>query len=469
MTILLRVIPLFCLLLVGCTTYSTKNLLYETSLQEGNFKKALHTVDHNRFLKRGPNKLLFLFEKAKAAHLLGDYKASNELFNEADLMIESPKSDITGAVLGTLVNPEMQAYRGEDFEKVAVHYYKSLNYIFMNQYDEALVEAKRINLQLQRINDKYAPDRKNRYTTDAFALNLTGLLYEATGNVNDAFISYRNAVDLYLKDGGSYFGVDIPQQLKLDLLRTAHLMGFEDVKLRYQDSLKINYQPQPKPAGGELIVFWENGMVPYKDQTYIAFTLLPGKNDGMVTIANEELGLNFGLPLDSTPNNGGKLSDLEIFNVAFPKYMERTPMFGQAMLQTPDSTQQFGFELAENYSAIAFKTLKDRMLREIGKTALRLAVKKIEEHAIRKENEGLGALAGFINAMTEHADTRNWQSLPNQIHYTRIPLQKGSNQFSFSAQGANGEIMTEEITVEGTGGLQFRNVVTLKSQPRFTY
>mgnify|MGYP000754481450 CR=1 FL=1 len=63
-----------------------------------------------------------------------------------------------------------------DFEKVTIHYYKALNYIFLNKLDEALVEAKRINLQLQQLNDKYPAGQKNRYTSDGFSLNIQGFL-----------------------------------------------------------------------------------------------------------------------------------------------------------------------------------------------------------------------------------------------------------------------------------------------------
>ena len=173
--------------------------------------------------------------------------------NKADAFIEENKLYLGGKVLGVLLNPEMETYTGEDFEKVTIHYYKALNYMFLNKLDEALVEAKRINLQLQEINDKYPEGKKNRYTSDGFALNMQGFLYEATGDVNNAFISYRNAVNLYLENNGSFFGTPLPDQLKKDVLRTAASLGFLNELERYQKLLDTTYVLKKENKNGELI------------------------------------------------------------------------------------------------------------------------------------------------------------------------------------------------------------------------
>jgi hypothetical protein len=59
---------------------------------------------------------------------------------------------------------------------------------------------------------------------------------------------------------------------------------------------------------------------------------------------------------------------------------------------------------------------------------LRAALKKASEQQLRKENEGLGTLLGMVNAITEKADTRNWQTIPHSIYYTRVPLPTGENE-----------------------------------------
>lgn len=423
----------------SCATYNELSAKYQHEVLNGEFDVAMKSIDNNKFLNKNRNELLYCLEKGKIAYLKGDYKLSNELFNKADLLIEDHKVNKVGAVLGVLANPEKTTYKSEDFEKVAIHYYKAMNYIFLNLYDDALVEAKRINLQLQEINDSYPAGKKNRYTTDAFTLTLQGLLYETTGNVNDAFISYRNAVELYEQNEGSYFGVNIPTQLKKDLINTAHQLGFRDEELRYSELFNLKYEAKSTDFKGEVIVFWENGLVPYKSQTYFTFTALPGNNNGFVNIQNEELGLNFPVPT-SNNSNSGKFSDISVFNIAFPKYEDRIPYFtsGKVVLNN-NVSKDYRLELIEDYKTIAFQTLKDRTVREIGKIALRVAAKKISENIVRNQNENLGAVLGILNALNEKTDTRNWQTLPNKIYYTRIPLNKEDNILKVEVKTNNGE------------------------------
>ncbi|MCL5127732.1 COG3014 family protein [Algibacter sp. L4_22] len=450
------------LCLNSCASYNTKSQEFQNDLQQGNTEQALRDIDTNPFLKKKRNSLLYYLEKGKIAYLNNNYELSNSFLNKADAFIEENKKALSSNVLGVVVNPEKETYMGEDFEKIAIHYYKALNYIFLDKQDDALVEAKRINLQLQEINDKYPAGKKNRYTSDAFALNLQGLLYEASGDINNAFISYRNAVDLYLDNKGSFFGTPLPEQLKKDILRTAASLGFTNELHRYESIFETTYIANNTNTESELILFWENGLVPFKEQSYYNFTILPGNRDGIVSIHNEELNLTLPIPISTSYGQKGSFSDLDIFNVAFPKYVERKPYFSSATI-LKDANPSINFQLVENYDVIAFETLKDRTLREIGKVAIRLGTKKISEYYLKDKNADLGALLGVFNALSEHADTRNWQSLPQSIYYARIPLNKGDNTISVSLKTANGIQKEEKTQVKGKKGIQFKKITTLQS------
>ena len=65
---------------------------------------------------------------------------------------------------------------------------------------------------------------------------------------------------------------------------------------------------------------------------------------------------------------------------------------------------------------------------EFSKSILRVALKKFSEHQMRQENENGAALLSIVNAITEKADTRGWQTLPHSIYYGRIPLKQGENK-----------------------------------------
>ncbi len=428
-------------LLVSCATYHDLSVKYQQQLQHNNFDGASKQIERNKYLQKKNNKLLYFLEKGKLAHLQKDYVTSNSFFNKADALIGYQKKNIARQALGVLLNPEKENYKSEDFEKVSIHYYKALNYIFLSEYDEALVEAKRINLDLQKINDKYAAGKKNRYSSDAFALNLQGLLYELLGDINNAFIAYRNAVELYQKNRGSYFGVTIPKQLQQDVVNMAHLLGFYDLEKTYSQQFGIRYDDR-FVKNKNVVVFWENGLVPYKSQTYFTFTAMPGDRHGVVYYTNEELGFSLPIP---TKRRGTNFSDLEVINVAFPKYESRFSYYKNAWIELQN--KQYNFELIEDYNTIAKQTLKDRTLREIGKTVARLATKKIAEASLSNQNENLGALLGLFNAFTEKTDTRNWQTLPNQIYYTRIPVLGNSEKIKIKTSDRNGNVTEKELDV----------------------
>lgn len=107
-------------------------------------------------------------------------------------------------------------------------------------------------------------------------------------------------------------------------------------------------------------------------------------------------------------------------------------------------------------TGIAFQIERDNYLKELGKNLLRLTLKKISEMAVAEKNEYAGLALGIANVATEKADTRNWQSLPSQISYLRIPLEKGTNTIDITTN--TGEKFS--FVIEGRGGTIFRNVVT---------
>ena len=102
-------------------------------------------------------------------------------------------------------------------------------------------------------------------------------------------------------------------------------------------------------------------------------------------------------------------------------------------------------------------------MREIGKVAIRLGTKKISEYLLKDKNKDLGAALGIFNALTERADTRNWQSLPNRIYYIRIPLKKGENSISISLRTIKESPKEKTIKIEGRKGIQFKRITTLRS------
>ncbi len=451
------------LFVAGCATYYERNMKYHQQLQSNDYLKAEHTLDHIKMLKRSRNELLLLLEKGKLAHLRGEYQISNDFFNKADYLIEDFDKKITDHLIKYTVNPQLQSYESEDFEKIFIHFYKSLNYQYLGKTESALVEVRRMNIKLHELNDKYKKV-KNKYTDDAFAHNLMGMLYEHSGDINNAFIAYRNAYKVYSKqnENSVYKHVTVPKQLKKDLLRTASELGFyNDVRLYEKE---FDMKAPEKSNSKELIVFWENGLCPTKSEWSINFTPLPG-HDGTVIFENDEFDISIPFPTRKYKD----FKDLKFLRVAFPKYVDRNAHYQSASVSV--NNQKYELELAEDLRSIAYRTLKDRFLREMSDALIRLAVKKSSEMAVSDQNEHIGTFVSVVNAITEKADTRHWQTLPEKIYYCRIPVPANTNAIKMTLNGSAYSNKSININIPVSNKrITFHNLHSLESQvPIFNY
>ncbi len=439
-----------CLLAVAvvasCATYRTKNANLYQAIDTGQFEKANQILEKDTKTSNGRNRLLYYLNRGYVSWMLGDYPHSVDFLNTAENTIDDYSKHLGAEALALISNPMVKPYRAEDFEVVMVNCFKAINYMQMYQPDEAMVECRRINLKLNNLNDKYK-NHKNRYQRDAFAHVMMGLLYDSNGDYNNAFIAYRNALEVYEADYEKNFDVGVPRQLKQDILRTAYINGFGEELDFYERKFNMKYTTQKKPQS-ELVFIWMNGFGPFKDEWSINFTVVKGQG-GLVTFANEGLGLTFPFYIGSSSDEA-TFSDLKLVRVAFPKYVERKPTSQSATISL--GGKSYPLELAENINAIAFKTLNDRFMREMASSLLRVAAKQAMEAVTSEKDKNLGAIVGLVNAATEKADTRNWQSLPYNISYTRIPLTAGDNNLSLNVQMIDGKILKHEIPVQAKEG-----------------
>lgn len=428
----------------SCATYYQKNIQFQEEFVSGNFTKANGILDKDSKAAEEKNRLLFFLQKGVVLQSLGLYEESNIYLERAYTFIEDYKRGIGNELGSLLTNPTIKPYVGEDHENVLIHYYKVLNFLLMKDTESALVECRRLNNKINTLNDRYEK-RKNRYKVDAFAQNIMGLCYEAEGEINDAFIAYKNAVNAYENSYAKDFDTPIPLQLKKDVIRLAHLNGFDSEKAQFEKKFGIDYQSSESPQA-ELVLFVHNGLGPIKDEWSLNFFIVRGKG-GAMTFVNEELGLSFPFVLENNEQSTN-LGDLKFVRVAFPKYLTRKPYYRsfKAVL----NGKSFNLESAENINAIAISTLQDRMNRELGRSLLRLAAKQAAEALVKSKNANLGALLSVFDAVSEKADTRNWQTLPYEISYARIPLEIGDNLIDLEMQSPMKSIKkNEKLHFEG--------------------
>ena len=431
-------------LFFGCATYYKQNIAFHNLLETGRLPEAQKYLEKNNKPADGVNRVLYNLNLGTTAYLNQDYQKSIDAFKSADLYHEDFSNQLGYEALALISNPMVKPYRLEYFEAVMIHYYQALNFIALQDYEGALVECRRVNLQLQRINDQFK-NHNNKYARDAFAHNLMGIIYEATGDYNNAFIAYRNAVEVYENDYKMLYGLDVPLQLKKDVIRSAVMTGFLDQVDFFERKFNIKYEPLPAD-NGQLVCFWMNGLGPVKSEWSINF-VNTGYNNGWITLANEETGMSFPFFIgNKSSDEKHALANLRALRIAFPRYTERRPKYSQALLQV--NQQSIPLELAQNVNAIAFQSLNDRMWREIGNSLLRLATKKALEELASSKNQELGAVISLVNAFTEKADTRNWQSLPYAISYGRFALPEGEHGVAILPDGNTANAVDQSITIK---------------------
>lgn len=447
--------------LSGCASFYELNYEFNKSFEQGKIEEAANLLDQNKKAGKSKTRFLYYANQGVVEHLLGNYQESNNWLEQAYIFGEDYHNNYLNFAASYFLNPNLIVYPGEDHEHLMLLYYKALNFLKMEDYESALVECRRLNQRLYELGDKYISESK--YQKDAFVHNLMGIIYDAAGDYNNAFIAYRNSLEIYQNEYSEMFSMSVPDQLKQDLLRTASLAGFPEDFDRYMDEFQIEYDTTV-PSGGNLVFFWHNGLAPVKDEWSINFVAVKG-DGGQIFFQNEEYGLNFPFYYDTNESGNASITDLTGTRVAFPKYVEREPYFTSARIET--GSRAYQLDKAEDINAIAFKTLRERMLEELGKGLLRVALKKTVEKQVRKENETLGFLVGIMNFASEQADTRNWQTIPHSIHYTRIPLKEGENSIELVTEGHRSE-ETQTFTFEGAKGkTQFQSYQSLESKVSF--
>lgn len=431
-----KLVILLVVFFLGCSrpTFYQKTYDFNRSIATNHVEEAEKMILENQDLEQGKIRFLYLVNAGLVEHLKGDFKKSNEYFNRADLFVEDEQKKALEETAAFLLNPNISTYYGEVHEVLFIHYYKALNYYILGQLDEALVEVRRLNLKLMELSDKY--ENKDKYSRDAFMHLLMGIIYEANRDMNNAFIAYRNAYDIYESDFTTFFGVVAPEQLKKDILRTAALSGLTDEMKAFESKFGMTYEKQD--ADASVVILWNNGMGPVKEEWGINFAIIRD-SFGWVTFVNEDFGFTFPFYV------GDRQFNVAWIKVVFPRYAERPTLYHDAVASY--NGQQYKMQLTQDLNKVSFKVLHERMFFEFSTSLLRAALKQVAANEIGKEADSpeLGAALSILASATESADTRNWQTLPHSIYYTRVPVSTGDQTIQLTLQGNASETTDLEI------------------------
>ena len=393
------------------------------------------------------NRLLYSMDRGMTLHLAGDYAQSNNLLEQAAVEVERLYTrSIRTETAAFLTNDNMLPFEGDPYEHVMINVVKALNYAAMGQLTEAVVEARQIDHRLNVLSDS-AKD-KDGYREDAFARYLTGVLYESTGDLNNAFIAYRKAYEIYEATKG-WSRTPMPPMLRADLLRTTDALHmtteFEEYRRQFPETHWVSRGEQPNLA--QVVVIGYNGRAPRREETFLDIPISLGAlqlvllNRGVVHASNRQErrvadSVLYGL-------NG------RVVQVALPRLVaQKTQVMRESVSLVPKEGAPISAtsELAYNGTALAERALSDRMPGITTKALARAAVKfaaaeaatRGSQHAVNKgDAQWVGLLVGVLThglaVASEAADTRSWRTLPDEIQISRLWVPPGEYESRIQA------------------------------------
>lgn len=421
-----------CFALSSCRTYYDKTLTFNKKYEQGEYSEARDYLRSQKKLKKSNVKVLYDLDYAMSSFMMDSTAASIAHFDQADRYAEDFSKNYSYEALALISNPMVRPYEVEYYERVMIHFFQALNYIKIGEEEDALVECRRMNLVLNQLSDAFKKHDGKRYSRDAFGHYMMAVLYEMAGDDNNAFIAYRNALEIYEDDYARLFGMPVPEVIKTGIIRTAYRTGFTTELLKYENKFRLKHKESAK-GKGRLVTFMLDGMSPVKTEVNVDF--VKNRNGGVVNFSNGDTGLT--IPIlwgDCTSSEKSSLKDVSYIRMAIPQYISRGSRC-DGVLSINGAAQRI--DVVEDVDKVARQSLKDRLWRELGKSLLRTAAKEAIHQAAAKQNEYAGLLVNIMNAVTEKADTRSWMSLPSKIRVVDVELDAGTYNVDYSSCATN--------------------------------
>lgn len=419
-----------CLVVTGCQTYYEKIFTFNSKYESGDFGGARDYLAGQKKLSEGGGRVLYQLNMGTASFMLDDTKASIGYFSQADDYVTDFSKNYAFEALALITNPTVRPYQTEYFENVLLHFYQALNYIKLNNMEEAMVECRRMNLELDKLSDAFKKHDGKRYSRDAFGHLLMGILYETRADNNNAFIAYRNALNIYQEDYQGMYGVSVPEALKEAIVRTAYRTGFTAEGRKYEKEFNRKYSGVSK-GKGRAVLFLLDGLCPVKNE--VAVNFLKADGVGCATFTSGQLGL--AIPIyygDCTREQQQDLRGLANIRLTLPQYVDRKSCSAPTLSIDGQSAM---CEVVEDVEKVAHQSLKDRMWREVGLAILRTATKEALRRVAAEKNEYVGLLVNIAGMVTEKADTRGWSSLPARVRMVDLELPAGKHEVRLRACG----------------------------------
>lgn len=405
------------LLLAGCAAYKLDE-------KQGNIYNSFATHDFSNtvdLLNKGwdeeiykeKDKVLYNLEKGTAHHFNGDYEISFQAYSNAEREIDNLfTKSVSRGIKSFLVNDNLLAYDGEDYEDVYLNAFNSLNFVHQGDFESALVESRRIAYKLERLDIKY-----NGLVDALSEADTTGKVKWEKGESNiqnSAFGHYLSSA-LFSKTGKEDNARIEREKVDIALMEQSRITdGSVQMPARELDQLL-------DPREFNVMVVSFHGRGPQKVQ-----------NDNRIFLSEEDFYMKISLP------------ELRMYQSQVNRVTITVDdsLTSQALLiEEMDRVAEEVYNVKK--PIIYARTYVRSFLKAIG---TRAAQKKIE-----KKNENLGKLMGVMSVVTqeatEKADLRGWQTMPGKVRVKLLKLPAGEHHIKVDYLGIGGSLYSETDTL----------------------
>ncbi|MFM8268946.1 MAG: hypothetical protein ACKN9V_02065, partial [Pseudomonadota bacterium] len=318
----------------------------------------------------------------------GRYKDAIETFQQAEKLASwNDYTSISEEAGSVLTNESAKTHHLDDYERVLISMYLAIDYTLLGQWESALVEARRVNHQI----DKMIREGHPTYTRNSFAKYLAALLFERNGEFNDAWVDYKAVY---------HWDPSFPLN-PIGLLRMSSKLRSEEELIRYKKLFPNEIQPSLNRKEGEVVLLAEVGKTPEK---------IPDPDFSII-----------------------------------PKLIPRFSRAKKLRLKSKQARAQAETYLLFDIEKAAMIDLEEKRAGLIAKRIASMALKKVAVEGIANQSEATKNLRVFGDMfilLSERADLRSWLLLPGNLQVARLKLPIGVHELFVEEIDVNGTVLS---------------------------
>jgi len=322
----------------------------------------------------------YLLNTGLLKSMTGDFKGSVSDLQSAKTIINDLQAiSVSENLAAATINETLRSYDSSPSERVLLHVLLSIDYLMLDDLDAARVEVLQAEVVMNELAEEDMPVGQL-----ASAHFIAGLVYELGGELDNARISYRKALNLM-----SLREMSPPSSLQSSLHNLDPYPGADERSNRYREHLFLAPSPADPDAAEIIVIYWDG--------------VVTGKQENSLSVWVAELNQVVSLALPYYPPSDYREKPFKL-RIAGKKYYTETIEDIEALLRE---------DLEDEYTAIYAMTLA------------RMVSKHQMVRSTEKQDSGLALITNIFTMLSESADTRNWNMLPSTIQIARFHLPAG--------------------------------------------